>query len=64
MAIFVDPIIWGLLYVFIGISMSGMFMVIESWLNDRTENEFRGRVFPSMRLSCLLPLLWASNCWV
>ncbi len=45
MAIFVDPIIWGLLYVFIGISMSGMFMVIESWLNDRTENEFRGRVF-------------------
>jgi MFS family permease len=45
MAIFVHPVIWGLLYVLVGISMSGMFMVIESWLNERTENEFRGRVF-------------------
>ena len=28
-----------------GLSMMGMYMVIESWLNDRTESHMRGRVF-------------------
>jgi len=28
-----------------GLSMMGMYMVIESWLNDRTEPHMRGRVF-------------------
>ncbi|WP_054697751.1 MFS transporter [Desulfosarcina cetonica] len=36
---------WGLLRFSSGITSFGLFMVIESWLNECTERAFRGRVF-------------------
>lgn len=39
-----DPIAWGLLRLLGGFAIAGLFMVIESWLNDATENEWRGRI--------------------
>ena len=36
---------WFISRVMPGLSMMGMYMVIESWLNDRTEARMRGRVF-------------------
>ena len=36
---------WGLLRFLCGATTFGMFMVIESWLNECTEPGFRGRVF-------------------
>jgi MFS family permease len=39
-----DPVAWALLRLLGGFSMAGLFMVIESWLNDATENEWRGRI--------------------
>jgi MFS family permease len=36
---------WGLLRFLCGISTFGLFMVIESWLNECTESRHRGRVF-------------------
>jgi MFS family permease len=36
---------WGLLRFFCGATTFGMFMVIESWLNECTESAYRGRVF-------------------
>jgi len=40
-----DPWVWFVLRVLNGISMMGMFIVIESWLNERAEPGIRGRVF-------------------
>lgn len=42
--IFEDPNVWYALRLTGGFCVAGLFMVIESWLNDRIENEWRGRV--------------------
>ena len=41
----IDEFFWILLRAFTGFSMAGAFMVIESWLNERSSNENRGTVF-------------------
>lgn len=41
----VEPVMWVVLRVFTGFAMSGAFMIIESWLNERATNENRGTVF-------------------
>ncbi len=43
--LYISPIIWAILRFFSGIANFGLFMVIESWLNECTENQTRGRVF-------------------
>ncbi|WP_173934256.1 MFS transporter [Chelativorans sp. Marseille-P2723] len=41
----IDEIAWIVLRAFTGFTMAGAFMVIESWLNERSTNETRGTVF-------------------
>lgn len=41
----VHPVVWGLLRFVTGACVVGLYMVIESWLNERSTNEARGRVF-------------------
>ena len=41
----IDEFFWILLRAFTGFTMAGAFMVIESWLNERSSNENRGTVF-------------------
>ena len=41
----VDPMAWALLRFVTGACVVGLYMVIESWLNERSTNEARGRVF-------------------
>lgn len=41
----IDEFFWILLRAFTGFFMAGAFMVIESWLNERSTNENRGTVF-------------------
>jgi MFS family permease len=36
--------IWLVLRFFTGVAISGLYLVIESWLNEKTENEVRGAV--------------------
>ena len=43
--LWVNPVIWLLLRVIIGVCMLGMYLVIESWLNSQSSNETRGRLF-------------------
>ncbi|MEZ5649725.1 MAG: MFS transporter [Burkholderiaceae bacterium] len=43
-ALVVDPIVWWLLRVASGVALIGLYMVIESWLNERT-TDHRGQVF-------------------
>lgn len=40
-----NPFTWAVLRFASGIAMFGLYMVIESWLNECAEPEFRGRVF-------------------
>ena len=39
-----DPVAWGAMRLVIGFCFSGLYMVVESWLNARASNELRGRV--------------------
>ena len=43
--IIVEPLAWILLRIGSGFFLAGSFMIIESWLNERTTNESRGTVF-------------------
>ncbi len=43
--IFLSAFVWLPLRILTGLSMMGMFMVVESWLNERSPREYRGRVF-------------------
>ena len=45
MALTSSPWAWALLRALIGFVMSGLFLVAESWLNDRADKTTRGRVF-------------------
>lgn len=40
----VDPWLWAGMRVIFGFAIAGLYMVAESWLNDRTPREVRGRV--------------------
>lgn len=41
----VDASIWVVLRAITGFAMAGIFMVIESWLNEKATNETRGKIF-------------------
>jgi MFS family permease len=43
-ALVVSPITWMLLRVVFGFAMAGLYVVVESWLNDMVSNANRGRV--------------------
>ena len=43
-AIFIDPIVWICGRFLTGFSIIGIFIVVESWLNDRANNRTRGQV--------------------
>lgn len=44
------PMVWIALRVIMGFCFCGLYMVIESWLNERTPRETRGRVFSIYRI--------------
>ncbi|MBX3496042.1 MAG: MFS transporter [Parvibaculum sp.] len=40
-----DPAMWALMRVLTGLCFAGLYMVIESWLNEQSTNDTRGRIF-------------------
>ncbi len=42
---FVNPFIWGVMRGVTGLCLAGIYVVAESWLNDRASRENRGRLF-------------------
>lgn len=44
-ALWVHPLSWALLRMVSGISVVGLYMVVESWLNEQSSHHSRGRVF-------------------
>ena len=60
-----NPLLWTALRLIMGWQMSGMFLVAESWLNDKTDNATRGRTFGAYLLiswggAALGPLAYAA----
>ena len=43
--LYISAVFWAILRLFNGIANFGLFMVIESWLNECTQSQTRGRVF-------------------
>jgi MFS family permease len=41
--LYIDPIGWGIIRIITGFSYAGLYIVVESWLNDASTNETRGR---------------------
>jgi MFS family permease len=44
-SLFVIPVVWLASRIVTGFCYSGLYVVAESWINDRTSNETRGRLF-------------------
>lgn len=45
-----DPVAWFLLRALSGVAMSGLTMIVESWLNDRATDATRGRIISVYRI--------------
>ncbi len=43
-ALYVQPVTWAVLRFLFGACMAGIYVVVESWLNDLATNETRGRI--------------------
>ncbi len=56
-AIFVNIPVWFLLRGVAGFALSGAYMVVESWLNERSTNESRGLVFSSYMVTNTVGLM-------
>lgn len=55
--ILLHPYAWPVLRGGFGFCFAGMFMVIESWLNERASNENRGSIFSIYQIVALIGLL-------
>jgi len=55
-AVFVNPFVWTLGRFFTGFSIVGIFIVVESWLNDRANNRTRGKVLSTYMFITMMGL--------
>jgi len=62
--IIIDPIAWTIFRALIGLSFAGIYVTMESWLNERATNETRGQVlalYMVVNLSALTAGQWLLN---
>ncbi len=52
----VHPWVWLLLRIFSGLCVVGLYMVVESWLNEQSAGPARGRIFSLYMMSTLVAL--------
>ena len=43
-SVFLDPYSWFFIRIMTGVSLSGIYVIMESWLNDKSNNETRGQI--------------------
>lgn len=54
--LWVDPYVWSFMRFFSGICLVGIYMIVESWLNEQSTNQIRGRVIATYMLVMLIAL--------
>lgn len=52
----ISPVSWGILRLVVGLCLSGLYVTVESWLNERASNESRGRLLSVYMLVVTLGL--------
>lgn len=57
----VDPVAWTLMRVVVGFCFSGVYVVAESWLNDASSNEMRGRTLSAYLIMQMLGIITAQG---
>jgi len=55
-AVFINPFVWTLGRFLTGFSVVGIFIVVESWLNDRANNRTRGQVLSTYMFITMIGL--------
>src|SRR6056297_802532 len=60
-ALFSDPWFWTVLRIMVGFCMSGIYVTAESWLNDSSTNETRGKVLASYMIAQTLGIIGAQG---
>jgi len=43
-SVFIEPYMWFLIRILSGISLAGIYVIMESWLNDKSTNQTRGQI--------------------
>ena len=43
-SVFIEPYMWFFIRILTGISLAGIYVIMESWLNDKSTNETRGKI--------------------
>ena len=43
-SVFIDPYSWFFIRILTGVSLSGIYVIMESWLNDKSTNQNRGNM--------------------
>ena len=43
-SVFIEPYMWFFIRILTGISLAGIYVIMESWLNDKATNETRGQI--------------------
>ena len=59
--LFPDPVVWLILRVLSGAAAAGLFAVIESWLNDKTDSRHRGATFSVYQLVAFCASVGSQN---
>ncbi|WP_397543217.1 MFS transporter [Roseovarius salis] len=54
-----DPWLWTILRIIVGFCMSGIYVAAESWLNDASTNETRGKVLSAYMIAQTLGIIGA-----
>ena len=57
----VDPVAWTLMRVVVGFGFSGIYVVAESWLNESSTNETRGRTLSAYLIMQMLGIIAAQG---
>ena len=60
-AAFSNPIVWLLLRIVVGFCFSGVYVVAESWLNDKSTNETRGKALSAYMIVQMLGIVAAQG---
>ena len=57
----VDPVAWTIMRFVVGFCFSGVYVVAESWLNDSSSNEMRGRTLSAYLMMQMLGIITAQG---
>ena len=59
-SVFLDPFSWFLIRTMTGVSLSGIYVIMESWLNDKSNNQTRGKILSLYMIITFVFVEWVN----